>query len=376
MNRWMQCLLCRVLSVFVLVEAALVGEAAELRKTENVIFVMTDGFRWQEMFGGVDAAILNEPSNVEKDGLKALKKQFCRETPEASREALLPFIWTVVAKEGQIYGNRGKQSRAQLTNGLKFSYPGYQEALCGFPDPRIDTNGAGPNPNVTVFEWLHHKPAFQGRVAAFGAWNAFNDIFNRRRCGFCVNAGYDPLTQGIHRPEVDLLNQLKAETPRIWKDEPFDTFTFHTALAYFKAARPRVFYLSLGETDDWGHAGKYDEYLTAARRADDYVKRLWETAQAMPEYRGKTTVIFSTDHGRGSGPKQWRDHGKNVAGAEDIWMAFLGPDTPALGERANVPMVTQSQIAATLAALLGEDYCADVLKAGKPITDVLRNVGK
>lgn len=167
MNRWMQRLLCCVLSVFVLVGAALIGEAAELRKTENIIFVMTDGFRWQEMFGGVDAAILNEPSNVEKDRLDAVKKQFCRETPEASREALLPFVWKVVAKEGQIYGNQGKQSRAQVTNGLKFSYPGYQETLCGFPDPRIDRNDAGPNPNVTVFEWLHHKPAFQGRVAAF-----------------------------------------------------------------------------------------------------------------------------------------------------------------------------------------------------------------
>ena len=373
MNRWIQCLLCCVLSVFVLIEAALSGKAAELRKTENIIFVMTDGFRWQEMFGGVDAAILNEPSNVEKDRREALKKQFCRATPEASREALLPFVWKVVAKKGQIYGNQGKRSRAQVTNGLKFSYPGYQETLCGFPDPRIDKNEAGPNPNVTVFEWLHHKPAFQGRVAAFGAWKGVNDIFNRQRCGFCVNAGYDPLTQGINSPEVDLLNQLKAETPRIWKDSPFDTFTFHTALAYFKTTRPRVFYLMLGETDDWGHAGKYDEYLTAAHRADGYVKRLWETAQAMPEYRGKTTVIFSPDHGRGSGPKQWRDHDKNVAGAEDIWMAFMGPDTPALGERANVPMVTQSQIAATLAALLGEDYCADVPKAGKPITDVLSN---
>jgi hypothetical protein len=31
-------------------------------------------------------------------------------------------------------------------------------------------------------------------VAAFGAWDAFNGIFNRERCGFTVNAGYDPLT--------------------------------------------------------------------------------------------------------------------------------------------------------------------------------------
>ena len=51
-------------------------------------------------------------------------------------------------------------------------------------------------------------------------------------------------------------------------------------------------------------------------------------------------------------------------------MAFLGPDTPALGERSNVPPVTQSQVAATLAALVGEDYCAAVPQAGKPIADV------
>jgi hypothetical protein len=52
-------------------------------------------------------------------------------------------------------------------------------------------------------------------------------------------------------------------------------------------------------------------------------------------------------------------------------MAFLGPDTQALGERSNVSGVAQSQIAATLAAFLGEDYAADVTKAGKPIADVL-----
>jgi hypothetical protein len=52
-------------------------------------------------------------------------------------------------------------------------------------------------------------------------------------------------------------------------------------------------------------------------------------------------------------------------------MAFLGPDTRALGERSNIQGVTQSQIAATLAAFLGEDYTADVPKAGKPIADVL-----
>jgi hypothetical protein len=42
-----------------------------------------------------------------------------------------------------------------------------------------------------------------------------------------------------------------------------------------------------------------------------------------------------------------------------------------LGERKQVGPVTESQIAATLAALLGEDYHAAAPKSGAPIGDVL-----
>jgi len=88
-------------------------------------------------------------------------------------------------------------------------------------------------------------------------------------------------------------------------------------------------------------------------------------------YRGKTTLIFSPDHGRGDGAAEWRDHGEKVPDSKYIWMAFLGPDTPALSERSSVRAVTQDQIAATLAALLGEDYNAEVSNAGMPMSDVL-----
>lgn len=58
-------------------------------------------------------------------------------------------------------------------------------------------------------------------------------------------------------------------------------------------------------------------------------------------------------------------------GAERTWLAVIGPDTRPLGERTNIPQVTHSQIAATLAALLGEDYHAAVPKSGAPIQDLL-----
>jgi hypothetical protein len=53
-----------------------------------------------------------------------LNKVYWRDTAEARREALMPFVWTVMAKQGQIFGNREKGSDAYLTNGLFFSYLG------------------------------------------------------------------------------------------------------------------------------------------------------------------------------------------------------------------------------------------------------------
>ncbi len=339
-------------------------------KTEHVIFVMTDGLRWQEVFSGAAESLMNKKNGKVADE-NSLKKTYWRETPGARRETLLPFVWGVMAKQGQIFGNREKGSDAYVTNGLFFSYPGYSETLCGFADPRIESNDKVLNPNVTVLEWLKNRPSFQGDIAAFGAWDVIAAVFNPERSKLTVNAGYDPFAAIPDTPSLELLNHLKAETPRVWEDEPFDAIPFYTAVEYLKARKPRVLYLSLGETDDWAHEGKYTEYLDSAHRVDSYLRALWELVQSMPEYRGNTTLIFSPDHGRGKAPHQWRDHGRKIPDSKYIWMAFLGPDTPALGERTNVAPVTQNQLAATLAALLGEDYAAAVPKAGKPITDVL-----
>ena len=345
------------------------GEPAG-RATENVILLMTDGLRWQEVFTGAEEVLMTKEPGGVKD-VDRLKKAFWRDTPEARREALMPFLWNVVARQGQIFGNQAKGSKAQVTNGMNFSYPGYNEILCGFADPRIDSNDKKLNPNITVFEWLNRKPRFRGKTAAFAVWDCFPFIFNHERCGFLVNAGYDPLIVSPPNARVELLNRLKVETTQYFPGEPFDSIVMHLAFEYFEEHKPRLFFLSLGETDTWCHAGRYDHYLAAAHRADACFKELWETLQSMPEYRGKTSVIFTVDHGRGDAPVGWKNHGRDVERSEFVWLAALGPDTRALGERENVPLLTQSQVAATVAALVGEDFCAAVPQAAKPIADLL-----
>jgi hypothetical protein len=86
----------------------------------------------------------------------------------------------------------------------------------------------------------------------------------------------------------------------------------------------------------------------------------------MPRYRNNTTLLITTDHGRGTTPADWTDHGRDVPAAEDTWMAAIGPRVPPLGIREGVT-VTASQLAATIAALLGEDFRAAVPSAAPPL---------
>lgn len=123
----------------------------------NVILVVSDGLRWQDVFTGADSAILfGAPAMLGSDP-GSVRRKYWRATASERRAALLPFLWSTVAREGQLAGNRNVGSDVDVTNGRKFSYPGYNEMLVGAPGPRIDRNGFGPNPNVTVFEWLHRR---------------------------------------------------------------------------------------------------------------------------------------------------------------------------------------------------------------------------
>ena len=224
---------------------------------------------------------------------------------------------------------------------------------------------------MNVLEWLDAKNGFKGNIAAFTSWDVFPYVLNVKRSGLLVNSGYQPLSSVPETPRVRLLNELMAEAPHAGEETRNDALTFRAAKEYLLAKKPRILYVAFDQTDEQGHAGRYDRVLGSAHKVDAFIKDLWETMQAMPEYHGKTSLIFTTDHGRGDPPIEWKTHGKRTQGSEATWMAFMGPDTPTLGERKDVPEVTHSQLAATLAALLGEDYCAAMSKAGKPIDAVI-----
>ena len=306
-------------------------------KTRNIILVTTDGLRWQEVFRGADLVLMNSQGGVKDVG--ALNQAFCGLTPEKRRQALMPFLWGTIAEKGQLFGDDGDEVR--VTNGRNFSYPGYNEILTGWADPRINSNEKVPNRNVTVLEWLNRKDEFRRRIAAFCSWDVFPSILNRWRSKLRVQAAWTHPTGKYLTDEELVVSQLMRESPRLWEECCFDTFTFRSALGYLKRRQPRVMYIALGETDEWGHAGRYDQYLHAAHRVDTYLQTLWETVQSMPEYRDNTTIIVTTDHGRGNAPVEWKNHAPRsrarTGSGSPSWAPTPAPGAPSRAATPRTP---------------------------------------
>lgn len=338
--------------------------------TENLIFITLDGLRWEELFTGIDSLLLNN-SDYTGDP-EALGDAFWRESPELRRELLMPFFWEVIASEGQLYGNRLLGCQADVTNRHRFSYPGYNEILTGFADDdRVDSNQKIPNPNTTVLEFINRQPGFEGEVAAFASWDVFPYILNEQRSGLPVNAGFRKASAEPLSDREIFLNELQEQVPSPWGAVRLDAFTHHYALEYLKKEQPRLIYIAYGDTDDFAHDGNYDDYIRGANRTDHFIRELWEFAQSHPQYRGKTTFIITTDHGRGRGD-DWRHHGSQIERADEIWMAILGPDSSARGE-VDECRVYQNQIARTIAALLGLEYEGDP-EGGRPAGEIIHEM--
>jgi len=341
-------------------------------KTQNVVLIVSDGLRWQEVFQGADPLLLDAKNGGSWVEDAELKRRYWRDTPQERRQILFPFIWGTVAEQGQVFGNRALGSDAHVTNGLAFSYPGYNEMSVGFPNPAITSNEFGPNPNASVFEWLNKSPELSGRVAIYGTWRTYEDIFNAPRSHLVMQAGW-ATAPGTHDAAKDaLLARLFDTTTRFDEEDLGNSFLQVELLDYVRTGKPRVLFVGYGETDNWAHQGRYDLVLQSAHRTDAFVKELWDTMQAMPQYHGTTTFLITADHGRGSGPVEWKEHGVREKGSQNVWLAVIGPDTPALGERTNIAPVMQAQIAATVAALIGKDYRKDVPRAAPAIADVLK----
>jgi hypothetical protein len=283
----------------------------------------------------------------------------------------MPFFWSTVAQNGQIYGNRNAGSKVDVTNTMLFSYPGYNEILTGKADDKnINSNDKNYNTNVTVLEFLNKQKGFEGKVAAFTSWDVFPFIINDKRSGVYVSTGVQAVAGGDLTDREKMLNDMILNVPNPLNDIRLDAFTFYYGMEYMKKRKPRVMYFAFDETDDFAHIGEYGAYLNSANYTDKFLSELWKYIESDSFYKGKTTIILAADHGRGTSIESWKHHSKEYPEASQIWLAILGPDSKPLGEVKENSQLYQNQIAGTIAALLGFKFPTDQT-AGKALPEAI-----
>lgn len=359
----------KVFSLCILMLLCLPAFTQKRPQTENIIIVTLDGMRWQEIFKGIDPVLMNDSNYVrERD---ELKQSFWADNETERRKKLFPFLWSTVETKGSLFGNRMYGNKVDNANPYWFSYPGYNEIFTGYPDTAVNSNDKILNKNENVLEFINKQKAFTGKVAAFSTWDVFPYILNEKRSSIYVNADVDSLH--FNTPELKLINDMQFLTTRPIGVRP-DVFTYFAAREYLKAYQPRVLYIAFDETDDFAHAGLYDQYLKSAHAEDAMIADLWRTVQSMSQYKNKTTLIITCDHGRGDKIKaNWRHHGDKIEDAHEIWMAVISPDVKPGGEQRTALQLYQEQFAATIAALLGLKFTANHPVA-KPVEAIISNL--
>lgn len=318
---------------------------------QKVFLITLDGLRWQELFLGADSLLVKNKNYVKHP--EKLYNWAWKEKPKDRRLALMPFIWNEVIEMGQIFGNRNLGSKVNLSNGMWFSYPGYNEILTGKADDQnIFSNDKIPNPNETILEQFA-KTYDPLKVAAFGSWDVFDYIVNQERSGVYTNCGFESSTDLPLNKEEILLNQLQNQIPSPWGTVRLDGFTHQYAKVYLDKHQPDFIYISYGETDDFAHDGDYESYLKAAKNTDNLIKDLWKYAQQSSYYKDKTTFIITTDHGRGTNPiDSWKGHGDEIEGSDQAWIIMFGKGVSNKGEISKTNQLFSNQIAPSIRELL------------------------
>ncbi|RYZ18485.1 MAG: hypothetical protein EOP49_49570 [Sphingobacteriales bacterium] len=198
----------------------------------------------------------------------------------------------------------------------------------------------------------------KGNVAAFSSWNIFPFILNEKRSGFQVNCGYE-LADGIEDTLLGAVMNNVGQNIEVKGHTRYDELTFINAREYIRKKHPRVALVSFGEADEFAHHGHYDKYLQSIANTDRMIAELWYYIQTDPFYKDNTTLLITTDHGRGRKTKTWTDHLFLIKGSREIWMAIMGPDIAPMGEMKDNTVLYQKQIAATIATLLGQQFTCE-----------------
>lgn len=270
-------------------------------KGPNVILFTWDGVRNKEFFNGTDSF-------------------HRRKIPLLERGKILKKFWSTHARDGVVLGEK---KNYQIASSFAISLPSYQALMTGHATD-CRNNHCGAVKEETVLEKVKRKLNLNSsEVAAFASWE-----------GMMSSVAMDStqITRAIY-PEVREDELFDKEMIRIqqkamgdlpaWKESRKDEYTFRLGMDYLKKHCPRLLYISLVDSDEYGHADDYPGYVKSIRTYDKYLDQIITTLDSLGEYGKQTTLIVTTDHSRGDKEK-WTSHGYDDVSNKNVFLYMRG----------------------------------------------------
>jgi len=200
-------------------------------------------------------------------------------------------------------------------NGVTFTVPGHTALMTGVYQ-RISNVGSGLPRNPSLFQYYikerHTLTTDAQIIASKGKLNVLSNTKNRkwknkyRPFSYCGSNG-NGLTYG---PDSETMLKVK------------ETISSSTP--------PHLMLINLLGVDVNGHGNDWKKYLENIQLTDAYALDIWNTIQANPLMKDKTTLFITNDHGRHTaGHKNgFVNHGDGCEGCRHISLLAIGPDIP------------------------------------------------
>jgi membrane-anchored protein YejM (alkaline phosphatase superfamily) len=256
-------------------------------KANNVVVIIIDGPRYSETFGD-------------------------------TTHQYMPELYQI-SKQGVLFTNMYNIGITNTLNGLSAITTGNYGAL-----PNNGT--ASPMYNNYLYYFIKHYHLLPNQ-----AWmiSSKDKVESMKTCADCnhslaeipnTNCGINGLNTGYRN----------------------DSVTMEVAKYTMQTYHPNALFIHFKEPDAAGHSGIWADYLNGIRSTSKYTAQLWNFLQTDTNYKNKTAVFITNDHGRHLDGIEdgFVSHGDDCIGCRHISLVALGPDFKA----GSIDSTTYSQI--------------------------------
>lgn len=302
---------------------------------DHVVLLTTDGVRWQDVFSSRGAD----------------------ELPTLSR---------LMTSDGAAIGAPNGRSAITASGPAFLSLPGYRELLSGHASQGCQANDCKAPTEAGLVEEL--SGADPGDIAVFSSWGTVGDALTHD-ANAVVSAGKKYLLGEPELARVGLLGawedaQTGKSTPG-WGSYRPDARTSALAIEYLERREPRFMFLSLGDTDEYAHQGKRDDYWRALRNFDDTVAAVERKLTEFAARGDRTLLIVTTDHGRAD---NFTEHGPKFPESSRVWLVATGSVVKARGRIESPSVRHLRDVAPTV--LLATGYAPNANHDGEPLLEL------